>query len=503
MDRYGLYERLSNSTDASTSIERQDEACRAEVKRRNGRVVGNAFVDEGVSGALPPMERPAMRRLLESLGQFDAVMVWKIDRIARSFIGFAEIVSKLDAKGVALVSATEPIDMSGPTGRAMAQMIAVFAELEREMIKARVRDSMRKAKEDARFHGGRVPYGLTVADHPSGKGRVLVRDPHAVSVLREVLLWMLEGESEGVTLTECARRLNLRGELTSRQRGAVLKGAKAEPARWRGKALEQILTSPTMLGHRPVSGGGVETDGDGLPVIVWEPVFSRDEFDALQSVIEGSRMGPRKAPAASHWLSGVLRCNLCHRNMKQHTSADGTRSFTCRGVDGDTHKPTVYVNMVKVMDWIREEFPRVFGHLPEVSRVWVPGTDAERELADVTRAIGRLRDDRDVGLFDGEEDEKDYRERMARLVARKRALADVPQVEPHWEETPTGRTYAEVWPGLTDEQRGTLLLQMEQAVWVDPAPTRTTPVGARATFGPADPVQAALDALLWEEGAGS
>src|SRR4051812_5643889 len=120
MDRYALYERLSRATDSSTSIERQDIANRAEVSRRGGRVVGPAYVDEGVSGALPPMERPSMRRLLHSLSDVDAVMVWKIDRIARSFLGFAEIVRELDKHGVALVSATEPIDMTGPTGRAMA-----------------------------------------------------------------------------------------------------------------------------------------------------------------------------------------------------------------------------------------------------------------------------------------------------------------------------------------------------------------------------------------------
>ncbi|KAK1183461.1 recombinase family protein [Streptomyces sp. NBS 14/10] len=116
MDRYGIYERLSRVTEASTSIERQDEACRVEVRRRNGRVVG-VWTDEGVSGAKPPLERPGMRELLDHVMGMDALMVWKIDRIARSFLGFAEIVKKLDDHNVALISATEPVDMSGPTGR--------------------------------------------------------------------------------------------------------------------------------------------------------------------------------------------------------------------------------------------------------------------------------------------------------------------------------------------------------------------------------------------------
>lgn len=492
MDRYGLYERLSRITEASTSIDRQDTACRAEVSRRGGTVVG-VFKDEGVSGALPPMDRPGMKRLLQSLTGVDVVMVWKIDRIARSFIGFAEIVKELDSHGVSLVSATEPIDMTGPTGRAMAQMIAIFAELEREMIKARVADSMRKAKEDNRFHGGRIPYGLTVADHPSGRGRILVRDPHAVGVLREVLLWVLEG----VTLTECARRLNERGEATSRQRGAVMKGtAKAREASWRQPTLRRILTSPTMRGYRVGKDGEAITDDYGLPLLAWDPVFQPDEWDALQSALE-TQQQTHRAPAASHWLSGVARCEECGGNLKQHVTGSGSRSFTCRGPEERRHKPGVYVNLPSLADWVRKEFPRRYGWMSEVSRVWVPGSDATRELNEVKRALQRLRDDRDAGLFDDEEDE--YRDRVQRLSTRRKALQGVPLVEPHWDTQETGRSLGELWGVLNDEKRGALLREYELHVWVKTSPTRTTPVGERAYFAPADPEREALEAILREE----
>ncbi|MCX4552262.1 recombinase family protein [Streptomyces sp. NBC_01500] len=496
MDRYGIYERLSRMTDASTSIQRQDETCRAEVIRRNGRVIGDAYVDEGVSGAKPPLERPAMKALLENLASIDIVMVWKIDRIARSFVGFADIIKELDKGGVALVSATEPIDMTGPQGRAMAQMIAIFAELEREMIKARVQDSMRKAKEDKRFHGGRVPYGLTPAPHPTGKGRILVRDQYAVGVLREVLLWILEG----ATLTDCARKLNERGEATSRQRGAVTKKDKAQDAQWRTRALRWILESPTMLGYRPVPGGGVEVDDDGLPVIAWPPVFSRDEMDALQSTMDGLQQAPRKAPAASHWLSGAARCFPCAGNLKQRTSPDGVKAFTCGGSsETGRHRPGVYINRAKLVDWVREEFPRIYGVLPEVKRVWHPGSDATRDLAQVNRTIRALRDDRDAGLYESDEDETEFRDRMARLLARRKALQAVPVEEPHWEKQETGRTLAEVWTELSDEGRGKLLIEYDIHVWVRPSKGGAEPLSERVSFGPADPEQDALEDVAHQE----
>lgn len=499
MDLYALYERLSRITDTSTSIQRQDETCRAEVERRGGHVPGEPFVDEGVSGALPPLERPAMKELLQNLDGIHAVMVWKIDRIARSFVGFADIVRELDRQGVALVCATEPIDMTGPTGRVMAQMIAIFAELEREMTKARVRDSMRKAKDDKRFHGGRIPYGLSAGPHPDGKGRVLVRDEPAVRVLREVLLWVLEG----ATLTECARRLNARGEPTSRQRGATAKGAeRARAAQWRQKALGQILTSPTMQGHRPVHGGGVECDADGLPVIAWDPVFSRDEWDALQSELEGQATGPRRAPAASHWLSGVLRCTECGGNLKQHIDGNGLRAFTCHGRETSRHRPGVYVNLAKAEEWVRGQFQRTCGFLPEVERRWIAGSDATRELDDVRRAIRRLRDDRDVGLFDDEEE--DYRGRMRRLVARQKALKAVEHVEPHWGTKETGRTLTDVWEAADDAGKGALLLEYGLHVWAKPAMRRTTSMSERVEFGPAAPeTEAPEEAERPSEGPGS
>lgn len=431
-----------------------------------------------------------MKRLLEELAGVDIVMVWKIDRIARSFVGFADIVKELDKQNVALVSATEPVDMTGPQGRAMAQMIAIFAELEREMIKARVQDSMRKAREDKRFHGGRVPYGLTPAPHPDGKGRVLVRDTHAVGVLREVLLWVLDGK----TLTECARRLNERGEPTSRQRGATLKGDKAQASRWRTRGLRWILESPTMLGHRPIPGGGVEVDESGLPVIAWPPVFSRDEMDALISELDGQKHAPRKAPAASHWLSGVVRCWPCGRNLKQRTSSDGVSSFSCGGVsETGRHKPGVYVNKSSLVEWVHEEFPRVYGLLPEVRRVWHPGSDATRDLAQVNRAIRGLRDDRDAGLYEGEDDEKEYRGRMAKMINRRKSLQGVPIEEPHWEEQETGRKLSDVWAEASDVQRGTMLLEYGLHVWVKPSAVRGEQVGNRAEFGPADPERDAMD----------
>src|SRR5690554_3814878 len=126
-----VYARLSRSHDSSTSIERQLEACRAEAERRGWTVIGE-YVDDGVSGATDLEARPGMSRLLAQLSDADAILTWKLDRLARSFLSFADLTRDCERAGVGITSVTEPLDTTTPMGRAMVRIIAIFAELERE-----------------------------------------------------------------------------------------------------------------------------------------------------------------------------------------------------------------------------------------------------------------------------------------------------------------------------------------------------------------------------------
>lgn len=78
---------------------------------------------------------------------------------------------------------------------------------------------------------------------------------------------------------------------------------------------------------------------------------------------------------------------------------------------------------------------------------------------------------------------------MVRLLECRKALAAVPDVVPHWEQTPTGRTLSDAWAEKSDDERGALRREYGLAVWVERAASRsrTLPVGTRLSFGPADP----------------
>ncbi len=102
--------------------------------------------------------RPELINMLESLRSGDIIVVYKIDRIARSLKGLIEIVEKLNEKQVDLISldSGDKVDTTSPMGKAFFQIAGVFAELERGMINARTKAGIVKARQDG------VKFGRTL-----------------------------------------------------------------------------------------------------------------------------------------------------------------------------------------------------------------------------------------------------------------------------------------------------------------------------------------------------
>jgi len=113
------------------------------------------YVDRGFSGAR--VKRPALERMLADAarGRFNVIVVWACDRMARSTRHFLEVLDELGRLGVEFVSFRENLDTGGALGRAILVIIAVVAELERNLIIERVRAGMRRARLEGRRLGRR------------------------------------------------------------------------------------------------------------------------------------------------------------------------------------------------------------------------------------------------------------------------------------------------------------------------------------------------------------
>jgi len=143
-DKVGLYGRVS-TTDKGQDPELQLKDLRAYANARGWKVFGE-YVDRGESGAKD--RRPQLDRLMEDARKrrIDGIMVWKLDRFGRSLKSLVTTLEELRSLGVQFVSYTENLDFSTPAGRAMANLIGVFAEFERDLIRERVRAGIQNAK---------------------------------------------------------------------------------------------------------------------------------------------------------------------------------------------------------------------------------------------------------------------------------------------------------------------------------------------------------------------
>jgi DNA invertase Pin-like site-specific DNA recombinase len=145
-----IYLRVSTAEQTTANQRRELKA----VAARHGWTVVRVFEDAGVSGAKGRDERPALDSMLKAVArrEVDMVAAWSVDRLGRSLLDLLVLLRELHAKGVDLFLHQQGLDTSSPSGRAMFQMMGVFAEFERAMIRERVLAGLARAKE----HGTRL-----------------------------------------------------------------------------------------------------------------------------------------------------------------------------------------------------------------------------------------------------------------------------------------------------------------------------------------------------------
>ncbi len=149
--RVALYARVS-TVDRGQDPEVQLVQLRAEAARRGWRVASE-HVDVGASGAT--RRRPGLDALTvaAAAGAYDAVMVWRLDRYARSLSHLVQAFDRFKALGIDFVCLSGGFDTTTPAGKAMFGMTAVFAEYEREILRERVLAGVAKAKAAGKHCG--------------------------------------------------------------------------------------------------------------------------------------------------------------------------------------------------------------------------------------------------------------------------------------------------------------------------------------------------------------
>ena len=149
--RAALYLRVS-TFDQTT--ENQARELRAAAERLGHEIV-EVYSDNGISGFKGRDRRPEFDRLCRDAvrRRFDIIMAWSIDRLGRSLPDLVAFLNEIHASRVELYLHQQGLDTSTPSGRAMFQMLGVFAEFERNVIRERVLSGMARAKESGTKSG--------------------------------------------------------------------------------------------------------------------------------------------------------------------------------------------------------------------------------------------------------------------------------------------------------------------------------------------------------------
>src|ERR1700724_552316 len=153
MKRIAIYLRVSTSKQDTANQRRELEA----VAARSGWQVVKVYEDAGISGAKGRDKRPGLDTMLKAVNarEFDMVAAWSVDRLGRSLTDLLSILQNLHDKGVDLFLHQQGLDTSTTAGRGMFQMLGVFAEFERGIIRERVKAGLARAREKGTVLGRR------------------------------------------------------------------------------------------------------------------------------------------------------------------------------------------------------------------------------------------------------------------------------------------------------------------------------------------------------------
>ncbi|PFG44149.1 DNA invertase Pin-like site-specific DNA recombinase [Isoptericola jiangsuensis] len=482
IDRVAIYARLSRATEESVSIERQIESARNYAKARGWTVVLEAK-DDGVSATRnKPEDRRGWQEVLHSPEDYQAVIVWKIDRLARRVLDFLHADEELQKRGAALVAVDQPIDMTSPEGRGFTQMLAIFGEMEAAAIAARVTAARRTLLNSGRRVGGRPPFGYMNIENPDGPGVILAQDPATIDFVRQAAARAAEGASP----YSIARWLEASGVRPRPRRVRDAEGNLSEkPVAadfWHEASVDAFLRAPALAGLTPYSPGrkpkmtknskdyvvqDVLRGSNGLPVVdesiaIMTPAERRAMLATMDSAKRpGARTHGNAEPAL---LYGLARCDGCGSLLHRASSSGGYTTYRCS--DAGKRCPTrVSISRPALEEHVVAEVIRVAGELPvtfaEVTAREEPSQRAEVEAA-ITDTLTAL------GQVDDLEQEEQLNARLRRLKAARREARSKPD---HAEVTlhETGETFAEVLDRVKDvEERRRILGAAISTVTVRP-----------------------------------
>lgn len=434
--------RLSRADDDSTSIARQKERIEAWVKFKGWVIVGWA-IDDGVSAIkLSPWDRPKLGPWLTRHEEYDVLVCWKLDRLARNTADFVDLLRWADEHTVSIVATDDAIDLSSTTGRMVAQILAVFAEFEGKTIKLRAKQSRDGLVKLGRWYGGTAPYGYKAVKDPTGGHRLQV-DTEEKAVVLEAVERAIKGES--------IRSISLDFTKRGVPRPHAPRKNTTNPEEWTNSSLIGVLRSPALLGQRLHNGEIVRDPDTGLPGQYAEPLITRSEFGRLQVAMD-VRSSPHALRHGKVALLRVVYCGECQCIVYRYHSGK-KMNYRCRAARTKSNDCSqLSFPLDEVESLVFDEFLAKVGHLEVQHKVYVPASDEQDALETAQSAYKDALEQ--LSTTKSSSGRKELRETLSVLDGRIEALENQETVEAHYEYEGIGQSYREYFDSLDPEAKG-------------------------------------------------
>ncbi|MEV5700633.1 recombinase family protein [Streptomyces anthocyanicus] len=460
--------RISNETDASTSLERQLQDCMAYVEERQNQgwqVVGVAK-DAHISATKShPFDRPELGEWLNNRApEFDLLLFWKMDRFVRRVVDMQDMIKWATAHGgKSLVSAKEPaLDMVGPFRAVIIDLFAAIAETEAQNISMRVKSFQNYAKPKNVWAKGNPPYGYESFRDIDGAMRLRVRETQK-DVIREIYKRVVE---DGEPYSTICDDLNTRDVMSpgAERMSNRRKNNGDSPPIWRSRTITTILRSETILGWKceEVKVPGKQY-GVSQPIVtsagkirMADPILTDDEWTKLQEEMNSRPSSARRSTKNTTAYRGVILCGGCGRNLYLFNPErqQGRPVYRCnKAANRESCGKGYAFRAEKVEEIVEATILRIIGDLPMHERYYVKGSNNTQRLHEIEQYVTELqRSIRPGGKNSSGFAKKSTEEEIAALYEEHDSLSAEGDKPDRYEYRATGETFRHMWERNKDNK---------------------------------------------------
>lgn len=401
-----IYARQSIDKKDSLSIDGQIKICR--------KLAGDdakVYSDKGFSGK--NTNRPAFTELIEAVksGTVKKIFVYRLDRFSRSIADFSKLWELLEKYGVEFYSATENFDTSSPMGRAMLNIVLVFAQLERETTAERVKDNYIHRFKLGTWPGGPAPYGFDLTKITDDGKKV---SSLSINDKSDVVKFIFEEYAKPDTsLRSIAKQLTDSG----------IHGPRREM--WDSVTLSRLLHSPLyvkatqdvylyflakgmQIQQQPEAFDGIHAcniicrrdrtknkynslQDQMLTVSNHEGFIDADLWLRVQDKLTNNKQFSRANAGKYSWLTGLMKCEKCGYAVKiNHVKSEDRFYLICSGKSNfSVCDSRISVDLRELEDYIANEIDRMLKESPPNESIST-SRGVSAEILNIEQKIERL-----------------------------------------------------------------------------------------------------------------